>query len=91
MARRDERYALIRRMIEYGEIKEIRDMLKFIPKTTIGRDLNIKSDRITRLMNKPEDFSFHEIFQIAAFCELEEEKLVDLVINEYRNKKKDAT
>lgn len=87
MAKRDERYARVKRMIDYGEIKEIKDILEFIPKTVIAIDLNKKPNRIQTLMNKPEEFKFGEIFTIASFCQIDPDKLVSLIKNEYLNKK----
>ncbi len=89
MAKHDDRYEKIKRMIEYGEIKEIKDILNFVPKTVIANDLNKRPDRIAELMKTPEDFKFREIFELASHCEVGKAVLVNLIINECENREKE--
>lgn len=83
MAHRDPRYDLIKIMIIQGSIKSFNDIFKFIPKTIVATDLGKKVDRFTELMNRVEEFTLHELFIIANFCQVEESDMVKLALNEY--------
>jgi len=74
-------------MVENGKIEVFTDIFKYIPKTKVATDLGKKVDRFNELMNNVEDFILKDLFIIAGFCELEEEKMLDLVLKQYRETK----
>jgi hypothetical protein len=77
-------------MVDAGKIEVFTDIFKFIPKTKVATDLGKKVDRFNELMNNVEDFILKDLFLIAKFCDLEEEKMLELVMKQYhetRNRK----
>lgn len=89
MHNRDTRYDLIKPMINAGNIESFNDIFKYIPKTVVATDLGKKVDRFTTLMNRVEKFTVEELFTIARFCSITEQKILELTYNEHvKNKKK---
>ena len=91
MANRDERYSLIKRQVEYGEIKEFTDIFKFITKTQVATDLGKKTGTFTELMNNVQKFTFEEVFTIGSFFDVDEDTMVKLVMHQYHNRKNSVT
>ena len=87
MTNRDHRYSLVKPMVDAGKIEVFNDIFKFIPKTKVATDLGKKVDRFNELMNNVEDFILKDLFLIAKFCELDEEKMLELVMKQYRDTK----
>ena len=89
MQNRDTRYDLIKPMINAGNIESFNDIFKYIPKTVVANDLGKKVDRFTALMNRVEKFTVEELFTIARFCSINDQKILELMYNEHlKNKKK---
>ena len=87
MTNRDPRYELVKPMVEAGKIEVFNDIFKYIPKTKVATDLGKKVDRFNELMNNVEDFNLKDLILIAKFCDLEEEKILDLILKQYRETK----
>lgn len=87
MTNRDSRYELVKPMVEAGKIEVFTDIFKFIPKTKVATDLGKKVDRFNELMNNVEDFNLKDLFLIAKFCDLEEERMLQLVLKQYHETK----
>jgi hypothetical protein len=83
MLKRDERYELVKPMLEIGKIKSFQDIFKFVPKTIVAADLGTKVDRLTKLMKRIEKFTLEDIFTIARYCELSVHEMLVLVEAEY--------
>jgi hypothetical protein len=73
-------------MLSEGKILSFNDIFKFIPKTIVATDLGKKVDRFTELMRRVEDFTLQELFIIAKFCNIDENQIVKLAINEYKKR-----
>jgi hypothetical protein len=80
---RDDRYDLIKPMIESGNIVSFNDIFKYIPKTIIAKDLGKKVDRFSELMKKVEGFTLSELYTIAKFCNISESQIYQLAEKEY--------
>jgi hypothetical protein len=80
---RDDRYDLIKPMIEGGKIVSFNDIFKFIPKTIVARDLGKKVDRFTELMRKVDGFTIGDLYKIAKYCNISETQIYQLVEKEY--------
>lgn len=87
MTNRDHRYGLVKPMVDAGKIEMFNDIFKFIPKTKVATDLGKKVDRFNELMNNVENFNLKDLFLIAKFCELDEDKMLELVMKQYRETK----
>ena len=89
MKMRDDRYDLIRPMLNDGKILSFNDIFKFIPKTVVATDLGKKVDRFSELMKRVEKFTLEELFTIGRFCSLDEMQILILAKDEYlKNKSK---
>ena len=84
---RDDRYELIRPMLNDGKILSFNDIFKFIPKTVVATDLGKKVDRFTELMKRVEKFTLEELFTIGRFCSLDETQILMLARDEYLKSK----
>jgi hypothetical protein len=85
MLTRDDRYDLIKPMIEKGNIVSFNDIFKYIPKTIVARDLGKKVDRFSELMKKVDGFTVAELFRIAKLIDISESEMLQLVLTEYVN------
>jgi hypothetical protein len=87
MLTRDDRYDLIKPMIESGNIIAFNDMFKYIPKTIVAKSLGKKVDRFTELMKKPEGFTIEELYTIARYSKISGSDIYQLVEKEYMKKR----
>jgi len=87
MLKRDERYELVKPMLEIGKIKSFQDIFKIVPKTIVAADLGTKVDRFTKLMKRIEKFTLEDVFTIARYCELSVHEILELVEVEYLQSK----
>ena len=85
--KRDDRYDLIKPMIETGKIKSFNDIFKYIPKTIVAKDLGKKVDRFNALMSRVEEFTLIDLFLIAGFFEVDEDVILRLIMTDYRRNK----
>jgi hypothetical protein len=85
--KRDDRYDLIKPMIETGKIKSFNDIFKYIPKTIVAKDLGKKVDRFNALMSRVEEFTLTDLFLIAGFFEVDEDVILRLIMTDYRRNK----
>lgn len=74
-------------MYERGNISKLSDIFKFIPKTTVFRDLGYRLDRGNELIEHPEDFPVRKLFEMAAYAGLTEEEILRLMLQEYLYRK----
>lgn len=87
MTNRDPRYELVKPMVEAGKIDVFNDIFKYIPKTKVANDLGKKVDRFNELMTNVDRFTIKDLFLIAKFCDLAEEKILELMLKQYRETK----
>ena len=88
---RDNRYNLIKPMIDSGDIVTFNDIFKYIPKTIVAKDLGKKVDRFSELMKKVEGFTLEELYMIGKFCKISESQIVQLAEKEYLKNKSTIT
>jgi hypothetical protein len=77
-------------MVEAGKIEVFNDIFKYIPKTKVANDLGKKVDRFNELMTNVDHFIIKDLFLIAKFCDLAEEKILELMLRQYRETKSRA-
>jgi len=53
---KDNRYNIIKALIDSGHIKTFRDVFTFIPKTTVYKDLGVNFKKFDRAINDPSIF-----------------------------------
>ena len=87
MLMRDNRYDLIKPMIDSGNIVTFNDIFKYIPKTIVAKDLGKKVDRFTELMKRVDGFTGKELFRLAKLIDIDESEILRLMLTEYLNAK----
>ncbi len=84
----DPRYIAAKRMVENGDIVAFNQLFTIIPKSIVAADLGTQNVRFTMLMNHIERFTLQELFLLGSFFELNEEEIVRLALNQYKEQKK---
>ena len=88
MVNRDDRYDLIKPMLEKGNVQSFNDIFKYIPKTVVAINMGKKVDRFTEIMNRVEKFKLEEVFAVAKLCEVDDSEMLQLVYKEYIKQKR---
>ena len=84
---KDNRYNLIKPMIDQGHIKSFEDVFKFIPKTVVANDLGMHSSRFTELIQKVDNFRIKDLVLLARLCNVNPRELAELVFKQYESNK----
>ena len=86
---KDDRYNLIKPMIESDRVRTFGDIFKYIPKTVVAKDLGMNVSRFSDLIKNLDKFRLEDLFHLAELCGLDPRDLFGLVTNEYElNKSK---
>jgi hypothetical protein len=80
---KDTRYDIIRVMYDDGKIERLSDIVKYVPKSVIAKDIHIKNPDIDKMMNKVIHTQLKKYFQIGELCCLTEQEMMGLVMAEY--------
>lgn len=64
--------------MESGHIKSFPDIFRYIPKTTVYRDLGVNFNRFGRAIYDPKIFKLDELFRLAEIFEVDDKQLVDM-------------
>ena len=83
MIKRDDRYDVIKPMVESGQLVSFNQIFKYIPKTVVAKDLGKKVDRFNVLMAHVDEFTLQELFRIAHFCRIDEDAIYRLIKHDY--------
>lgn len=54
-------YKIAKRLIEVGDIHDLRSLLNVLPSTILARDMGIQHTRLKILINNPEGFRIREL------------------------------
>ena len=63
--KKDLRYTVVRYMLQANEIKTFKEIFKILPKSVVAKDLHTNNNRMTRLINDPDQFTLGEIRAMA--------------------------
>ena len=85
---KDRRYTTIKNLISAGYIKSFREIFDTLPKSVVARDLGMNNIRFSRLIDNVDQFLLRDLFRIAAYLEIDELILVNLVYQQYATDKK---
>lgn len=85
---KDRRYNTVKNLILGGYIKTLIEIFDTLPKSVVAKDLGISLDRFTKMINDVERFSVRNLFRIAALLEVDEKSILNLVYNQFSDKKK---
>ena len=82
---KDERYEIVKDMIEAGKVTEFRQIFKYVPKTVLAHDLSTNTTRMTRMIDDVQEFSVKEIFIIAELIEVDHSVIYRLIAKQHIN------
>jgi hypothetical protein len=85
---RDRRYVTVKNLISGGFINSFQEIFDTLPKSTVARDLGMNNLRFSKLINNVDQFVIRDVFRLAAFLEIEEMTLMNLIYKQYRADKK---
>jgi len=91
MLSRDDRYNLIKPMLQSGQLKSLNDIFRYVPKTVVATDLGKQNKRFNRLMHKVRDFTLGELVALANLCHLEISEILRLAEVEFVNQSRKST
>lgn len=85
MLSRDDRYNLIKPMLQSGQLKSLNDIFRYVPKTVVATDLGKQNKRFNHLMYKVKDFTLGELVALGKLCHLEVSEILHLAEVEFLN------
>lgn len=80
---KDVRYQSVKVLIETGNIKSIREIFQFIPKTTVYKDLGINFNRFDRAILNPAIFRVQELITLAGLFNIDPKKFIDMAYEQF--------
>jgi hypothetical protein len=83
-----KRYTTVKYLLIDGRIKSFRDIFDEIPKSVVARDLGINNVRFSKMLDNVELFLFKDVYRFAEKIEVEGKILIDLIDQEYMDKKR---
>jgi hypothetical protein len=82
--KKDPRYKGVRRLLLNNDLVELKDIVKFIPKTVVARDLGIDKQRFTQKLEHVEKMRLEELFRLAALLNVDNMELIKLVAKQQK-------
>jgi EAL domain-containing protein (putative c-di-GMP-specific phosphodiesterase class I) len=83
---KDKRYATVKILIEAGHVTSLTEIFDTLPRSVVIKDFGTNYVRFSRLMENPDQFKLKELFTLAKLFDIDEMKMVSLVIYQYKNK-----
>ena len=77
---KDIRYNVARHFIETKQIKRIKDIFDYVPKTTVKNELGTNYTRFSRLVEDPLQFKLIELSKIAKAIGVDTKVLVNMAL-----------
>lgn len=88
MTNKDIRVEYVRNSIESGYTTKYGEIFELLPLTLIINLLGTNHKRLTKYNANPALFSLDEIFKIAKYLEVSEQKMIELVYNQVLENRK---
>ncbi|HMH20476.1 MAG TPA: hypothetical protein VK563_01810 [Puia sp.] len=88
MMAKHKSYTTVKKLIGFGDIHSIEEILENIPKSVVARDLGMNYNRINKLSDKVDLFVVKEVFRLADLLEVDKRILLTLICNQYDQRKK---
>jgi hypothetical protein len=82
---KDERYEVVKDMIESGRVTEFRQIFKYMPKTVMAHDLSTNTTRMTRLIDNVHQLTIEEVHIISELVDVEHATIYKLIAKQYLN------
>ena len=85
MADPKNKYKVAKLLIEKDQIIFFYQIIDYVPKSTLARELRTSPTRFTKLIVNPFDFTLAELRIIAKCLEISLEKIIELIILQEKN------
>jgi hypothetical protein len=84
---KDKRYETVKILIENGHVMTIVKLFDTIPISVVAKDFGTNYLRFSNLVNNPEELKIKEIYTIAKLFEVDEMKVISLILNQIHSKR----
>jgi plasmid maintenance system antidote protein VapI len=84
---KDERYIGVKKLIESGHITEFKQIFTYLPKTVMAQDLGTNNNRMTKLIERTQDFTLEELNRIGDLIDISFDSVNMLASNQYKRSK----
>jgi hypothetical protein len=81
----DNRYTVVRILIEVGQIKIFKQIFDYIPISVVAIDYGSKYVRFKRQITRPNSFKLRDINIQASLFEIDFMKMIELILNQHKN------
>ena len=71
--------------MQSGHITSFREVLCYIPRSTICLDRGINYNRLTRCLHNPRNFSVDDVLKLAALLQVKPTAIFDLMLKDCRD------
>jgi plasmid maintenance system antidote protein VapI len=85
---KDPRYNSVSKLIANSSLESFSEVLAFVPKTVLARDLGIHHITFNKLINHPEKFTLQLIYHIASLMGVDKKVMLELFYNQTSGDKK---
>jgi plasmid maintenance system antidote protein VapI len=85
---KDPRYSSVNKLITNSSLESFSDVLAFVPKTVLARDLGIHHITFNKLIKSPERFTLKNIYHIASLFGVDKKAMLELFYNQTSGDKK---
>ena len=85
---KDRRYTTVKNLISGDYVKSFREIFDTLPKSVVAGDLRINNNRFSRMMENVDQFTLEDLFLLASLLEIDQTKMLDLVVRQYHEDKK---
>ena len=79
---KDSRYTTIRIQVESNNLKNIADILDYIPASILAQDLPLKPTRLNKIFANPAQFTMHEMHLLAELIDCDFKRIFHLLSDE---------
>ncbi|WEK33596.1 MAG: hypothetical protein P0Y53_13980 [Candidatus Pseudobacter hemicellulosilyticus] len=85
---KDKTYKTLKRLLEAGSIEDFEEIVEMLGKTNLSAYLGIHYYTFSKKVKQPEQFQIDQVAKIAALIGVEPEILLQLIMTNYKKKKK---
>jgi hypothetical protein len=81
----DNRYTVVRILIENGHIKTFKQIFDYIPISVVAIDYGSNYVRFKRSISRPNSFKLRDINILASLFEVDFMKMIELILNQHKS------
>lgn len=85
---KDRRYSIAKKLILSGNLKTFQELIDVVPKTTVSKDLGMHQQTFSKMLARPELFTFQIAYRIAALLEVDEKEVLNIIHAQHLQNKK---